>query len=92
MVVVEAILAGAVVVLPPHFQPVFGDAAIYAEPDEVRTAVWKLWSDWEEYGAQVDRAYQYLRQNVSPAAFLQRLEALGVDVSPAPAEPEKAAV
>lgn len=92
MVVVEAILAGAVVVLPPHFQPVFGDAAIYAEPDEVRTAVWKLWSDWEEYGAQVDRAYQYLRQNVSPAAFLQRLEALGVNVSPAPAEPEKAAV
>lgn len=91
MAVVEAILAGAVVVLPPHFEPVFGDAAVYAEPGEVRTVVWRLWSDWAGYGEQARRAHRYLRENVSPAAFLARLGALGVGLSPT-AKPERASV
>ena len=81
MVVVEAILAGAVVVLPPHFQPVFADAAVYARPEEVRAAIWRLWSDWDEYQRQAERAHRYLRENVSPTAFLERLRGLGVDVA-----------
>lgn len=82
MVIVEAILAGTVVVLPPHFRAVFGDAAVYAEPEDVRTVVWKLWSDWESYGGQAERAYRYLQENVSPAAFLSRLAAFGVGEVP----------
>lgn len=81
MVVVEAILSGAVVVLPPHFEPVFEDAAVYANAEDARAAIWRLWSDWDEYQRQADRAHRYLRENVSPTAFLERLRALGVDVA-----------
>ncbi|MDH5528884.1 MAG: hypothetical protein OEY05_02515, partial [Paracoccaceae bacterium] len=43
--ILEALATGIATVLPPHFEPVFGDAAIYAEPDQVAETYDRLLND-----------------------------------------------
>lgn len=43
--VLEALAAGCVVILPPHFEELFGDACIYVEASEVRGVVDELYAD-----------------------------------------------
>jgi UDP:flavonoid glycosyltransferase YjiC (YdhE family) len=47
--VLEALASGLPAILPPHFRPLFGDAAIYAEPPEVPTVMSELYADREAY-------------------------------------------
>ena len=50
----EAMAAGVPVILPPEFEPTFGEAALYAPPEEVWELVARLWRDralWEERAA-----------------------------------------
>ena len=72
----EALAAGVPVILPPEFAPTFGEAALYAAPDEVWPTVTALWGDraaWEER-ARAGRAF--VRAHCSYAAFAARLARL----------------
>ena len=45
----RAMASGAVAILPPSFAQIFGDGAIYAEPHEVKSTVWNLYSNRRLY-------------------------------------------
>jgi hypothetical protein len=73
MAIVEALAAGLVVVLPRHLEPTFGDAAVYAEPDEVLPLVERLWRDPAAYAAQSERAIAAAAREFGPEALVQRV-------------------
>lgn len=77
MAILEAMSYGVVCVLPKHFRSVFGDAAVYAEPDGVAAVVAALW-DQQRYAEQQRRAVEFIERECTPAAYLQRLADLGV--------------
>lgn len=77
MSILEAINQGAVAVLPPHFEPIFKDAAVYAKPKDVIPTVLDLW-DPEKYSAQQRRGFEFVREECTPEAYMQRLGRLGV--------------
>jgi len=77
-VIMEAMFAGAVVVLPPHFEAVFGDAAVYAEPGQVQALIREYYDDWPRFMAQSEHGLAYAHGNCTPAAYRRRLARLGV--------------
>lgn len=80
MAILEAMSYGVVCVLPKHFQPVFKDAAVYAEPGEVQDVIASLWSE-DRYKAQQLKAAEFIERECTPEAYLRRLARLGVEVS-----------
>ncbi|WP_017585308.1 glycosyltransferase family protein [Nocardiopsis ganjiahuensis] len=76
----EAIAVGLPTLLPHSFAPVFGDAAIYTDPEGVRAEVEALMGDGERYARQVRRGHEVLRERFSHRAHLRRLANLGVRV------------
>lgn len=79
MAILEAMSYGVVCVLPRHFEPVFKDAAVYAEPDQVKNVINELW-DSQRYAQQQQRAVRFIEQECTPEAYLRRLSGLGVEV------------
>ena len=79
MAILEAMSYGVVCVLPRHFEPVFKDAAVYAEPDQVKAVVSELW-DPQRYAEQQQRAVRFIEQECTPDAYVRRLSGLGVRV------------
>lgn len=71
--ILEALASGVVAVLPPHFEPLFGEAAVYAEPAQVRQVVEALRADRSAYVAQRDRARRLVRERFSYQAHVQRV-------------------
>lgn len=69
----EAISAGVAVILHPKYLPVFGPAAIYAEPHEVDTAIGALWADPDAYREHVSRAMAHVQREFSADRFIQRI-------------------
>jgi glycosyltransferase involved in cell wall biosynthesis len=69
----EAIAAGVPAVLPPVFRESFGEAAVYAEPDEVWDRIEALWRDEAAYLAQARRGRDFVRENSGWAGFADRL-------------------
>ncbi|PWV44381.1 hypothetical protein BDW27_12642 [Nocardiopsis sp. L17-MgMaSL7] len=76
----EAIAVGLPTLLPPSFAPVFGDAALYTEPEGVRAEIEALMGDEERYARQVRIGHEVLRERFSHQAHLRRLFELGVRV------------
>lgn len=74
--VLEAIASGTVVILPPHFERVFGEAAIYCEPWEVADVIDYLHSDFTSYELQLERAKAVLAERFSYSSYHTRIEAL----------------
>ena len=74
--VIEAMAAGAVTILPAHFQPLFGDGAIYAEPREVRELVRRLHADRGAFLRQSRRGPALVAQRFGPATHVERLRDL----------------
>ncbi|MEM7024116.1 MAG: glycosyl transferase, partial [Pseudomonadota bacterium] len=74
--VLEALASGAVAVLPRHFEPMFGEAAIYRDLEEVVPTVRALHADWQCYREQSQRGVTFVTERLGPAAFLQRIERL----------------
>jgi glycosyltransferase involved in cell wall biosynthesis len=62
-VILEAMAAGVPVVLPASFRPLFGDAALYAEPAGVRAAVEALMGDDYYYAARADLAQRFVEKS-----------------------------
>lgn len=71
--ILEAMASGVLAVLPPHFRELFGEAAIYAEPDEVQSTVESLRRDRPAYERQVARAEQRVRTSFGHEAHVDRL-------------------
>lgn len=74
--ILEALASGVVAVLPPHFRALFGDAACYAEPTQVRSTIERLRADRAAYDHQVDRAEKITRATFGREAHVSRIAAL----------------
>ncbi|MFD0958299.1 glycosyltransferase [Paenibacillus chungangensis] len=72
-VIFEAMASGVPVVVPDDYQSLFGEAAIYAKPDEVREAVHRLMEDDVYYKRQVDTALAYVERKFGYSAHVERL-------------------
>lgn len=75
--VLEALNAGVVCVLPPHFEPVFKEAALYAQPSEVQQVLSATWN-FDSYSAQQAAAHRFVERECTPSAYLERLKTMGV--------------
>lgn len=69
----EALATGVVAILPHRMEPVFGEAALYAEPDEVIGIVRDLFDHPTKYREQSRRALDYVRTNFSYETHLTRV-------------------
>jgi hypothetical protein len=78
--VLEALAVGLPVVTAPAFEPLFGPAAVYAEPHEVLDKVDALMSDDAAYDRQVRCANALVEERFSFDAHLERLRRVGVGV------------
>jgi glycosyltransferase involved in cell wall biosynthesis len=67
--VLEALATGCVAVLPHHFEPVFGDAALYADEEEAAGVVQRLYADPEAFRRQADLAMRRTRERFSHASY-----------------------
>ena len=85
--ILEAMAAGCVTVLPPHFEEVFGEGALYCEPHEVADLVLGLRSRPDEYFAKSARAQEYVKRHFSRESYLERLELLGIGSQDVPSTP-----
>lgn len=72
-VIFEAMAVGLPVILPRVYEPLFKDAAIYAEPDEVLAKVDALMADDTLYEAQVARALAYVNDRFSYRVHAERI-------------------
>lgn len=73
-VVLEALAAGCLVVLPERYRATFGEAAVYCEPHEVVATVMALHQDPEAWAAQLQTARQVVAERFSYEAFVSQLE------------------
>jgi glycosyltransferase involved in cell wall biosynthesis len=82
-VIFEAMAVGLPVFLPPIYRPLFQEAAIYAEPHEVRAKVEALMADDAAYQAQVERAWADVETHFGYAQHAIRIgAAMGRDLLP----------
>ncbi|WP_205856261.1 glycosyltransferase [Phytoactinopolyspora endophytica] len=85
--VLEALASGVPAILPPAFEPLFGAAAIYAEPPAVRRIVDRLYADRRAYEDQVARAADVARSRFGHQAHIARLAELIGTASDGPDAP-----
>jgi hypothetical protein len=74
--IAEAMASEAVVILPPHFEVLFGDAAVYAAPSEVAGLALDLHADPAAYRRQGRRGRELVEAKFSPPAHVRRIEEL----------------
>lgn len=74
--ILEALAVGLVTILPAHFQPLFGDAAVYAAPRDVERVMGKFIADEEAYRRQSALARDFVARHHSAELFPQRLQRL----------------
>lgn len=74
--ILEAVASGIPAILPPHFEPLFGPAALYAQPHEVCELVEALRADRPRYEAHARQAQQVARERFGHEQHRQRLAAL----------------
>ena len=86
--ILEALASGLPAILPPHFGPLFGDAAIYAKPAGVRSVLSELYGDRRAYEEIAARAESSVRARFSYEAHEHRLsELIGPPETPKQHEP-----
>jgi hypothetical protein len=74
--ILEAIATGAVAILPPHFEELFAEGAVYAPASEVQSVVRALYADRARYEAQSRRGVEMVERRFSYQAHVRRVEAL----------------
>jgi glycosyltransferase involved in cell wall biosynthesis len=77
---VEAMAAGVPTILPPRFRPVFGDGALYAEPDAVAPIIDDLRGDHDRYLRQRRIGLDTVERLFSHEAHRGRFRSLGIDL------------
>ncbi|MDA1361141.1 glycosyltransferase [Glycomyces luteolus] len=83
----EAMAAGLPTILPPNFAELFGDGAVYCEPEDVAAEVRRLAADRAYYAERVEAGLRVVRERFSPEALLRRVSGLGVTTAAPAAEP-----
>jgi glycosyltransferase involved in cell wall biosynthesis len=74
--VIEAMVAGVPVILPPVFQPTFGDAAIYAEPQKVFSVVNSLFQDEAAWLGRASAGRAFVEHHNDLSRFTDRMNSL----------------
>lgn len=72
----EALASGAVLVVDPRHRPIFGEAAVYAEPEQVRGVIDALLADPAAFAAQRKRGDAFARESLDPRGFADFVAAL----------------
>ena len=72
----EAMALGVPVILPPEFEPTFGQAALYAGPEEVWPLVERLWRDEATWSARAEAGRAFARGDCDAGLFPGRLDTL----------------
>lgn len=80
-VIFEAMAVGVPVILPYLYRDVFEDAAIYAEPHEVKQQVDRLMNDDAYYDEMANKAMRYVDLKFGYAQHIRRLEGIVESVS-----------
>src|SRR5699024_4841976 len=78
--ILEAVASGVIVILPQQFEPVFGEAAIYSKPGEVKNVIHSFFDDRERYQAQVETSRRFVEKNFSYNSYLARIESILKDI------------
>jgi glycosyltransferase involved in cell wall biosynthesis len=73
-VIFEAMAVGVPVIIAPHYQNLFKEAAIYAEPEEVKDKIHQLMNDEAFYISQVEKAQAYVEKQFGYSKHASRLE------------------
>ena len=81
--VIEALAAGCVAVLPPHFRELFGDACTYSAPEGVPDLVASIHADPAEFLALSQKGVAAVKREFSHETHVERLRSLVGDPSPA---------
>ncbi|MGP1395735.1 MAG: glycosyltransferase [Inquilinaceae bacterium] len=89
--IMEAMAAGAIPILPRHFEPALGDAAIYAEPKEVKDIVLRLHRDPDLYARHASRVQSAARELFGWDVHISRLRDMIGAPSPSAGPPRTAA-
>lgn len=71
--VLEALQAGKTVILPHYLQETYGDAAVYAEPEDVAGIVVEYADNSPKYAEQARRGQAFVERYHSRGAYLRRL-------------------
>ncbi|MDO9416197.1 glycosyltransferase [Pararhizobium sp.] len=74
--ILEALTVGLVVILPAHFERIFGDAALYGPPDSVQALIQQYVADPSLYAEQSARARRFAEETCSDQAYAGRIERL----------------
>ena len=72
-VIIEAMAVGVPVILPSQYKQLFGEAALYAHPQEVLPLVDELMADEELYERQVRIARDFVRRNFGHKKHIDRI-------------------
>lgn len=74
--VLEAVATGAIAILPHYFEPIFFDAAIYAEPREVADIAGRLAESPSYLKERRDKAKNLLEERFSYQSHIERIRSL----------------
>ncbi len=74
--IIEAMAVGVPAILPHDYREVFGEAAIYAKPSEVKENVDRLMADDDYYETQVQTARAYVEKHFGYTKHARRLSGL----------------
>lgn len=80
LAVAEAMATGLVTILPPRFQPIFRNGAVYAQPHEVPDIIARFRARPEEYRRQSLLARRVIEEHYSIAAYKGRMQRLWADL------------
>jgi glycosyltransferase involved in cell wall biosynthesis len=72
--VVEAMAYRRVVILQEGFEDIFGDAAVYCNPEEVESVCFKFWNNREMYKKQTDKGAAFVSNFCSIDIVATRLK------------------
>ena len=75
-VVLEGIAAGAVAIVPPYLERLFGDVCLYGEPADVRGHIDAIFGNWPAFEERSARGVALAEQRFSYATHIDRVEAL----------------
>lgn len=78
IVVAEAMASGALCVLPRYMEANFGDAAIYASPNEVRAELIRLHRNPRRYRERTRYARSFVKRSFSADRFGAFVEEIGI--------------
>lgn len=72
----RAMASGAVAILPPSYETIFGQAAVYAEPSKIAHEVRSLFVNRTSYVAMSEEGVRIVRDQFSPGSLIDRISEL----------------